>query len=119
MGAEMEPRGNTSHEQKNRETNNNTKRRQNVYRSLNVGLEVGILVRTRSTPKLTTIQTILKAHLPKPPPPVESDDCEDHTLVTLDPVESFRATDIPDENAGDDDDDERMGGGGGAECRQQ
>ena len=66
-----------------------------------------------------TIQTILKAHLPKPPPPVESDDCEDHTLVTLDPVESFRATDIPDENAGDDDDDERMGGGGGAECRQQ
>ena len=66
------------------------------------------------------VQSLLKAHLPNPrrPPPVD-DEAEHHTLVEMDPVESFRSTDIPDDHAGDDDDDEGHGGVRQAQCAQQ
>jgi len=44
---------------------------------------------------------------------------EHHTLVEMDPLESFKATDIPDEHAADDDDEEGMGGVRQAQCAQQ
>jgi hypothetical protein len=66
------------------------------------------------------VQVLLKSHLPNPrPPPVADEQAEHHTLVGMDPLESFRATDIPDEHAGDDDDDEGTGGVRQAQCAQQ
>lgn len=66
------------------------------------------------------VQALLKRHLPNPsPPPVADDQAEHHTLVEMDPLESFRATDIPDEHAGDDDDEEGTGGVRQAQCAQQ
>ena len=66
------------------------------------------------------VQAVLKSHLPNPrPPPVADADAEHHTLVEMDPLQSFRDTDIPDEHAEDDDDDEGMGGVRQAQCAQQ
>ena len=66
------------------------------------------------------MQALLKRHLPNPrPPPVADDQAEHHALVEMDPLESFKATDIPDEHAGDDDDEEGMGGVRQAQCAQQ
>ena len=68
----------------------------------------------------TEMQAVLKNHLPNPrPPPVVDEQAEHHTLVEMDPLESFRATDIPDEHAADDDDEEGMGGVRQAQCAQQ
>merc|ERR1719502_1151226 len=65
------------------------------------------------------MQAALKAHLPCPrPPPVADDECEHHTLVEMDPVQSFQATDIPDEHAADDED-EGHGGAQQVQCQQQ
>eukprot|EP01043_Picozoa_sp_COSAG02_P043458 COSAG02_NODE_3787_length_6232_cov_22.002120_5_plen_80_part_00 len=54
-----------------------------------------------------------------PTNPEKNQQAEHHTLVEMDPLESFRATDIPDEHAGDDDDDEGTGGVRQAQCAQQ
>ena len=67
------------------------------------------------------VQSLLKAHLPNTtrPPPLADGEAEHHTLVEMDPVESFRSTDIPDDHAGDEDDEEGHGGVHQAQCAQQ
>lgn len=63
----------------------------------------------------------LKEALPPPlnvPSVTEEDEgVEVHTMVSMDPVESFKATDIPDESQGDDD--EEGGDGQRVQCAQQ
>lgn len=66
------------------------------------------------------MQAVLKAHLPNPRPPLIADEeSEHHTLVEMDPVQSFKATDIPDDHGGDDEDDEGHGGAQQVQCQQQ